>query len=568
MASKVSFDVNEVPFSRRGSWLDLSPTVGLQRIVEDVHLVSHQNGMHAVLSLVPTRAGERAEVEVSASPSVLRWAGPSGLVEAVFADESTIRIRGEGMGIEISDTKGDLTSFTGAYLMIDPRDGSALFTSYETGRRYRITTVRGTPSVMGAGQLGTHRRAVTIDGSEPWELAIEEFDSARAPLTFVDTFDDAVAVSARSFDTYLEALAPWRSDRTPASALAAYILWSATVSPGGFIGRVSILMSKHWMDKVWSWDHCINAIALAPTDAAAAVDQFLLPFDLMSDTGSLPDSVTHSEVLYNYVKPPIHGWALTRMRERLERPLTAEELDEIYGALSRWTHFWLEMRRVPNHVLAHYQHGNDSGWDNSTMFDNDTIVEAPDLAAFLIIQLDVLADLADELGLDAAAWRAERDRIRAALINDLWDDKAFYAVGLPEGRRSKISSLQTTLPIVAAAHLPKPLVAALAERISTFVTSWGLATQLVNTPEYEPDGYWRGPIWAPSTILIQDGLRSAGYGDLADDISDRFMRLCERSGFAENFDALSGDGLRDRAYTWTASAYLLLAAAAEQRRSS
>jgi len=33
----------------------------------------------------------------------------------------------------------------------------------------------------------------------------------------------------------------------------------------------------------------------------------------------------------------------------------------------------------------------------------------------------------------------------------------------------------------------------------------------------------------------------------------------ERSGFAENFDALTGDGLRDRAYTWTASVYLLLA---------
>jgi hypothetical protein len=61
-------------------------------------------------------------------------------------------------------------------------------------------------------------------------------------------------------------------------------------------------------------------------------------------------------------------------------------------------------------------------------------------------------------------------------------------------------------------------------------------------------------------VLIEDGLRRAGYGALADDVSLRFRRVCERSGFAENFDALSGEGLRDRAYTWTASAYLLLAA--------
>ena len=35
---------------------------------------------------------------------------------------------------------------------------------------------------------------------------------------------------------------------------------------------------------------------------------------------------------------------------------------------------------------------------------------------------------------------------------------------------------------------------------------------------------------------------------------------------AENFDALTGEGLRDRAYTWTAGAYLLLAEDAERRR--
>ncbi|MDX2716923.1 hypothetical protein PV385_34750, partial [Streptomyces stelliscabiei] len=43
--------------------------------------------------------------------------------------------------------------------------------------------------------------------------------------------------------------------------------------------------------------------------------------------------------------------------------------------------------------------------------------------------------------------------------------------------------------------------------------------------------------------------------------SARFRTLCETHGFAENFDALTGTGLRDRAYTWTAAAYLLLAEA-------
>jgi hypothetical protein len=61
-------------------------------------------------------------------------------------------------------------------------------------------------------------------------------------------------------------------------------------------------------------------------------------------------------------------------------------------------------------------------------------------------------------------------------------------------------------------------------------------------------------------VLIEDGLRRSGFAGLADTVADRFLRLCERSGFAENFDALTGQGLRDRAYTWTAAAYLILAA--------
>ena len=125
-------------------------------------------------------------------------------------------------------------------------------------------------------------------------------------------------------------------------------------------------MSKHWMDKVWSWDHCFNALALAPGLPDLAMDQFFIPFDHQDAFGALPDSFAHSEALYNYVKPPIHGWAFQRLRQSLARPLTTAELEMAYDRLSRWTDYWLTSRRVPGHTLPHYQHGNDSGWDNAT----------------------------------------------------------------------------------------------------------------------------------------------------------------------------------------------------------
>ncbi|MCS5499359.1 glycogen debranching protein [Cnuibacter physcomitrellae] len=559
--SRLSFDIREIPFSRRGAWFDVSPVVGLHTMREHLHLVSHQTGMHPIIRFEPDAKAPTLE----ASPACLRWRTPEGAVEAVFEDDSTLRMRGRGLAMTIADATSELTPFTGSYLFRDPVDGAAVLTSYETGRRYRVTVVAGEIAVTGAELLGAGARSILASGAE-WEIAIEEYETARAPYSARRSFDDLVAEVEAEFDEYVERVAPWRSERSPAAAAACYVLWSATVSPKGFLERESVVMSKHWMDKVWSWDHCFNALALAPGLPREAVEQFRVVFDFQDPTGALPDSVTHSEVLYNFVKPPIHGWALRKLRASLGAPLAPSELVEIYDALAAWTRFWLDRRRVPGHPLAHYQHGNDSGWDNATTFDRDRVIEAPDLAAFLVVQLGVLADLAVEVARDqdAAGWRAEARSIRAALL-ELWDEESFVARAPGSGRMSTTTSLLNTLPIVASPELPDEINGLLAARIERHLTDFGPATELVDSPEYEADGYWRGPVWAPSTVLVEDGLRQAGETALADRISERFRRLCERSGFAENFDALTGAGLRDRAYTWTASCYLLLAREAEER---
>ena len=563
--SAVTFDVREIPFSRRGSWLDISPVTALHTSSDDLHLVSHQTGMNAVLRFEPQRAGARLPTTVETCAELLRWMdGGTAVIEATFESVDTVRLRGRGADLRIADATAVLTPFTGTYFFEDPVDGSAVFTSYASGRRYRVTRLAGELQFEGSEALGTGARAVTATGD--WEVAIEEFETARAPYQRRTTFDAAVEATASLFSAYLESIAGWRSDSTPAAASAAYVLWSATVEPRGFLGRESVLMSKHWMDKVWSWDHCFNAIALAPAGADLAIDQFLVPFDHQDAAGALPDSVTHSEVLFNFVKPPIHGWALARLRELVE--VSPAQLGEIYARLAAWTRFWLDYRRVPGHALAHYQHGNDSGWDNSTAFDGDRLLESPELAAFLIVQLGVLADLADELGTDdAPEWRSQQAAQLGALLGELWDGARFVGKGALSGAPSGSSSLLTLMPIVAAAHLPAEVIDALAADIALHLTEFGLATELPDAPAYESDGYWRGPIWAPSTLLVENGLRRGGHAELADRVSERFLALCERSGFAENFDALTGEGLRDRAYTWTASAYLTLAREAEERRS-
>lgn len=568
-----AFSVRDIPFSTCGSWFDLSPVVAEKTYADDLHLVSHQNGMHGVLRLVPldTATGDRAETRVEASPGLLSWVGESGRVDLAYESPDTVRLRGSGLGFGIFAAARALTPFSGTYFFHDPAAGAHVFTSYETGRRYRVTVVSGTlAEAVGDQVLGSADRGVAVTADGTWELAVEELDTARPPFAPRMPFDEVVESARRAFAGFVDAVAPWRSPATPAAELAAYVVWSATVRPAGLVTRPAVLMSKHWMDKVWSWDHCFNALALAPGSAELAMDQFHVPFDHQDAAGALPDSVTHSEVLYNFVKPPIHGWAFGHLRRRLPTPPGKGQLAEAYDRLTRWTEFWLTARRAPGAGLPHYQHGNDSGWDNASTFDPERVVVTADLAAFLILQMRELADLANELGrtTEADRWASSATETQRTLFDQLWTGDRFVARSAATGDTWSSASLLDLMPVVLGEHLPGEVSGALADHIKAHLTPYGLATELTTSPHYLADGYWRGPIWAPATVLVEDGLRRAGHHRLADDISARFRALCETHGFAENFDALTGTGLRDRAYTWTASSYLLLAEAHAHRDGS
>ena len=566
------FDIRDIPFSHYGSWLALSPVTGNARHSDDVHLVSHRQGMHAILRLRPLQPdGADADVRVEATPAQLSWSdGADGRIEATYEQADTVRLRGEGLNLRIAAAGPKLTPFAGTYLYRDPVDDAYVFTSYETGRRYRVTVLIGVASVVGDQALGEAARALTItapDAASPvWEVAVEEYEAARPAYASTVSFDAVRQHAAESFAQFADRIVPWRGERAPAAELAAYVLWSATVNPAGFVARPAVLMSKHWMDKVWSWDHCFNALALVDGDPELSWHQFLLPFDHQDPSGALPDSVTHAEVLYNYVKPPIHGWAAAQLLARTEQ-LSVAELENLYTVLERWTEYWLG-RRAPGSPLPHYHHGNDSGWDNATTFDRARLIESADLSAFLVLQMRHLSTLATELGDPVAAgtWKARGDELLQAMIDGLWTGERFAARIVETGELRTSDSLLDTMPIILGEHLPAAVHTALAERIARHLTEHGPATERTDSALYEADGYWRGPIWAPSTVLIEDGLRRAGHTVLADTISERFRHLCETSGFAENFDARTGAGLRDRAYTWTASAYLILARAAETDR--
>jgi hypothetical protein len=177
-----SFGIREIPFSTCGSWFDFSPVIAENVYADDIHLVSHQTGLHPVLRLAPVVRDTRVEAAVTALPSQLTWTYGSGRIELAYELVDTVRLRGRGLGLRIVAAKPTLTPFAGPYFIRDPVDGAYIFTLYETGRRYRLTVLSGhAADAIGLEQLGSAERGIVLPDGQPWELAIEEYDSARTP---------------------------------------------------------------------------------------------------------------------------------------------------------------------------------------------------------------------------------------------------------------------------------------------------------------------------------------------------------------------------------------------------
>jgi glycogen debranching enzyme len=148
------------------------------------------------------------------------------------------------------------------------------------------------------------------------------------------------------------------------------------------------------------------------------------------------------------------------------------------------------------------------------------------------------------------------------MIDRFWAGDRFVALDTRTQLPIESDSLLTLMPVVLGAELPSEQFELSVRRLleGGYLTDHGVASEPVTSPRYVPDGYWRGPVWAPTTMLLIDGLRRGGREDIAADIARRFIDTCAAAGMAENFDALSGAGLRDLSMTWTASVYLALLA--------
>lgn len=577
-------DVSHIPFSRFGSYIAFShlPTEGARpsglylRSVRGPALQPWQPVFRLDLLL----DGRPSAHRITAEPTVLRIANDTNnaasevgadepgmesipLVEICLPEPAVTRIRCAGAGLRFSREAS-------GYDFILPRGAErwvvTICGDFET--RFTLHLLQGSLRID-APWDGLRSQGMTVDllpdaQSGLAELELVEYRAVEPRLPDPPpAFEECLNKVEMEFSSWLAALPNAPAQYAAARELAGYITWSCVVAPDGLLTRPVMFMSKNNMASIWSWDNCFNALALARGNPGLAWDQLMVMVDHQDAAGAFPDLLNDAIASRSFVKPPVYGLALRQMMA-IPGFLTPARLQQIYTPLCRNTQWWFDYRDDDGDGIPNYNHGNESGWDNGTVFAAGLPVESPDLAAYLVIQMETIAAMATQLGLrgDADRWSERATDLYRRMMAHFWRGDHFVALRSGSHVEVESRSLQLFLPLILGRRLPAAARQGLAQALQAeggFLTRYGLASESASSPLYRPVGYWRGPVWGAPAALIAAGLRDGGETALAREIATRFCDLCAQSGLSENYDALTGEPLSDRAFTWTSSAFLLLA---------
>jgi len=143
-----------------------------------------------------------------------------------------------------------------------------------------------------------------------------------------------------------------------------------------------------------------------------------------------------------------------------------------------------------------------------------------------------------------------------AALEELWDAYSgqYYSRNFITHKLIKEPSIATLLPLYAginderAEQLAKLLV-----NRQQFGPSYPVPTVPINSPWFQPLGYWQGPTWINTNWLVIDGLKRCGQKELAKALAERTLQLINTSSFYEYFSPLDGKPGGAPNFSWTAA---------------
>jgi len=410
---------------------------------------------------------------------------------------------------------------------------------------------------------------------------IEHFSCARG-------HGAALEATGRVWEEWFARTPVVRDELVGMTAFCWWVLGANIVSLPGR-GARAVVPSKIGYVGLWQWDAYFIASGLRHGDPELAREQLELAFAFPTADGQLPDVVHDEGVLASsddlppgdrdnlrragsaiadpsapipLTKPPLAAWALRRLEGLVDDPAW---FDAAWATVARSQEWWFAHSDLDGDGMPEYGHPYSSGLDDSPVFDAELPVASPDLAAYLILQDDLLAARARSVG-DAAG--AERFAARASrtleLLEGMWDESAGFFRSSGAGTPVEAEAVVSLLPLLTG-RLPGRYVAGILAALDDperFATTWTVPTVARRDPDYSDERMWRGPVWVNVNALLAEGLAVSGHADRSRALIEQTLRLVQHGGGPhEYFNPATGEKARTAttAFGWSAALFVDLA---------
>ncbi len=364
----------------------------------------------------------------------------------------------------------------------------------------------------------------------------------------------------------------------------------------------------------WFWDSCFHAIILSYFDTTDAKKELLSLTDKQFENGKIPHMIywkKASETDFPVIEwgkedtstitqPPMLAYAVWQIYKKdLEKDGADEAkkfVSKIYPSLAKLYQYFLKERDPRGNNIVSIINPDESGEDNSPRFDiglglppKQTIeinfkkrleliaknkeckFDAPNcmknffwvkdvpMNSILVENLKIMSDLAEILGKleDADLYITQAKKITGGMRKLMLEDNIFWSVYLDPKKdtyeKIKVNTWAIFAPLFAGILTKKEADFVIKNYLTSdreYNGKFLVSTVSRSDPSFNPEGFWRGPVWFSVNWFIVKGLKKYGYNDLAKKITEGSLALIEKSGFREYYNPLTGEGLGAKNFTW------------------
>jgi putative isomerase len=394
---------------------------------------------------------------------------------------------------------------------------------------------------------------------------MEEFTHAGWVRDAYPRYADAKADMQADWDRFRSKMPRFVEPFEDGRREAEYTLWSYLMDPTGTINHTMIHMIGESMAS--QWQMCQNAVALQE-HMEIAIDLLLSPLDRVSPVGQFSDPYNDAFGVTQFVKPPVHGWAIKQIMKHhdLLKEVPCEKLELLYESVGRWGDWFMKYRDDDQDGLPAFEHGDETGFDDSTLFRDHMQVASPDLSAYLVLLFEAVGDLAGLLGKPeevAASWYRKSNDLLDRMIDKMWDGERFVGLVPYTHERLVSDSFIHYLPIVLGNRLPQHIVNKIADDLSVegeYLSPYGIATERINSDYFQPTNrsIGRGNIVPPGHNYICTGLFESSRKEVGILIAKRYCTALKDQHFPFLINPILGNVMSFHGGSWPACAYTII----------